>query len=239
MKRRNGKAALTRLSKVINVQMARNRSNEEIQKALDNYEQVFSNLEAKHEEVTMLVEDDLQFQQEELWIEQCQEAFLRLKIEAQDYMKNQAIPKTAETGSTSKPAEVPTEDEIHDTEEPVAEENDTSTQNEENQDLDEMPIPLLIQENQDDNVQPTAPTSGSLDSTGNTGGTETHVNNSQSLFRIEKPKMPKFAGDVREFGTFRADFKHLVETRYSKRDAITILRSTLQGKPLEMIKGIG
>ena len=239
MKRRNGKAALTRLGKVINVQMARNRSNEEIQKALDNYEQVFSDLETKHEEVTMLVEDDLQFQQEELWIEQCQEAFLRLKIEAQDYMKNQAIPKTAETGSTSKPAEIPTEDEVHDTEEPVAEENDTSTQNEENQDLGEMPTPLLIQEDQDDNVQPIAPTSGSLDSSGNTGGTDTHVNNSQSLFRIEKPKMPKFAGDVREFGTFRADFKHLVETRYSKRDAITILRSTLQGKPLEMIKGIG
>ena len=130
----------------------------------------------------MLVEDDLQFQQEELWIEQCQEAFLQLKIEAQDYMKNQAIPKTAETGSTSKPAEIPTEDEIHDTEEPVAEENDTSTQNEENQDLDEMPTPLLIQENQDDNVQPIAPTSGSLDSTGNTGGTETHVNNSQKSF---------------------------------------------------------
>ena len=133
MKRRNGKAALTRLGKVINVQMARNRSNEEIQKALDNYEQVFSDLEAKHEEVTMLVEDDLQFQQEELWIEQCQEAFLRLKIEAQDYMKNQAISKTAETGSTSKdPENSPTEDEVQDTEEPVADENDTSTLNEEN-----------------------------------------------------------------------------------------------------------
>ena len=51
--------------------------------------------------------------------------------------------------------------------------------------------------------------------------------------------MAKFAGDVREFGTFRADFKHLVEARYSKRDAITILRASLQGKPLDMIKGIG
>ncbi|CAB4039896.1 PREDICTED: uncharacterized protein LOC100889228, partial [Paramuricea clavata] len=37
---------------------------------------------------------------------------------------------------------------------------------------------------------------------------------------------------------FKADFKHIVETRYGKRDAITILRASLQGKPLDMIKGI-
>ena len=44
------------------------------------------------------------------------------------------------------------------------------------------------------------------------------------VFQMEKPKMPKFADDVREFLIFKADFKHLVEARYSKRDAITILR---------------
>ena len=51
--------------------------------------------------------------------------------------------------------------------------------------------------------------------------------------------MPKFCGDVRDYVIFKADFKHLVETRYSKRDAITLLRASLQGKPLELIKGIG
>ena len=29
-----------------------------------------------------------------------------------------------------------------------------------------------------------------------------------------------------------------METRYGKRDAITLLRSSLQGKPVELIKGI-
>ena len=58
-------------------------------------------------------------------------------------------------------------------------------------------------------------------------------------FKMEKPKMPKFAGDVREYAIFRADFKHAIECRYSKRDAITFLRACLQGKPLELIKGIG
>jgi hypothetical protein len=47
------------------------RSNEEIQKALDNYEKAYADLEAKHEEVTMLIEDDKQFEEEEQWIEQC------------------------------------------------------------------------------------------------------------------------------------------------------------------------
>ena len=58
-------------------------------------------------------------------------------------------------------------------------------------------------------------------------------------FKMEKPKMPKFCGDVREYAIFRADFKHAIESRYSKWDAITFLRACLQGKPLELIKGIG
>ena len=53
-------------------------------------------------------------------------------------------------------------------------------------------------------------------------------------------KMPKFAGDVRDYVIFCADFKHAIESKYSKRDAITFLRTCLQdNKPLELIKGIG
>ena len=51
--------------------------------------------------------------------------------------------------------------------------------------------------------------------------------------------MPKFSGDVREYAIFRADFKHTVETRYSKCDAMTILRTCLVCRPFELIKGIG
>lgn len=62
---------------------------------------------------------------------------------------------------------------------------------------------------------------------------------SECAFRIEKPKMSKFCSDIRDYVIFKSDFKHLVETRYSKRDAIILLRASLQGKPLELIKGIG
>lgn len=51
--------------------------------------------------------------------------------------------------------------------------------------------------------------------------------------------MPKFTWDVREYVIFRADFKHAIKSRYSKRDSVTFLRACLQGKPLELIKGIG
>ena len=73
----------------------------------------------------------------------------------------------------------------------------------------------------------------------NTPPVNANGNNTQSAFRMEKPRMLKFSGDVREFAIFKVDFKHLVEARYSKRDSITILRASLNGKPLELIKGIG
>ena len=58
-------------------------------------------------------------------------------------------------------------------------------------------------------------------------------------FKMEKPKMPKFAGDVREYAIFRSDFKRTIGSKYGKRDTITFLRSCLQDKPLALIKGIG
>ena len=58
-------------------------------------------------------------------------------------------------------------------------------------------------------------------------------------FKMEKPKMPRFSGDVRDYVIFRADLRHAVDLRFSKRDAISLLRTSLSGKPLELIKGIG
>ncbi|XP_077864774.1 uncharacterized protein LOC144350466 [Saccoglossus kowalevskii] len=57
--------------------------------------------------------------------------------------------------------------------------------------------------------------------------------------KIQKPNLPVFAGDVREYWTFREDFRHMVDPLYDDRNAISILRTSLTGKPLEMLKGIG
>ena len=41
------------------------------------------------------------------------------------------------------------------------------------------------------------------------------------------------------YAIFRSDFKHAINARYTKRDAITLLRTCLKDKTLDLIKGIG
>ncbi|XP_071509125.1 uncharacterized protein [Diadema antillarum] len=60
-----------------------------------------------------------------------------------------------------------------------------------------------------------------------------------SRFKLEKPKLPRFSGDIREYMIFKADFKHVVHNQYSGRDALMVLRSCLTGKALRHIRGIG
>ena len=221
IKRRNGKAALTRLGKTISLQVAGNRSTEEVRKSLDLYIQAFSDLTSKHEELTLLIEDDKQFEDEEMWLAEVQETFLRLKIDTEDYIQHQMSAKDkqdsqgpgtepevsqTETATTSKTIETPN----------VGDNNQSIPPTMEN--------PIL-----QSHIPPVA--------SENTGNPSTSKN--QCNFQMEKPKLPRFAGDVRDYAIFKADFKHIVETRYGKRDAITILRASLQGKPLDMIKGIG
>ena len=78
-----------------------------------------------------------------------------------------------------------------------------------------------------------------VDNSRDTSGSNGVVKRETCGFKMEKPKMPKFSGDVREYATFRADFKHTIETRYSKRDCLTYLHICQQGRPLELITGIG
>ena len=91
MKRRNCKAALTRLGKTVTIQVSGNRPAEEVKGALEKYEAAFSELVSKHEEYTLLIEDDSEFENEEAWLEECQETFLRLKIDTEDYLKEVTI----------------------------------------------------------------------------------------------------------------------------------------------------
>jgi hypothetical protein len=223
LRRRNGKAALTRLGRTISVMISGNRSAEEVQKALDVYIQTFSDLTSKHEELTLLIEDDTQFEDEEKWLLDVQETFMRLKIDTQDYIQEKMSEKMRKNDDQGNQGSG-TEPEVSHTEITNATETttnlDESSQN--TPTTSESPTPQP-------EATPTAPE--------NTGTPNTNSN--QSNYQMEKPKLPRFTGDVRDYAIFKADFKHIVEARYGKRDAITILRSSLQGKPLDMIKGIG
>ena len=63
--------------------------------------------------------------------------------------------------------------------------------------------------------------------------------NKKCGFKVEKPKLPSFSGNVRDYVIFCSDFKHTIETRYTKRDAITLVCTCLRNKPLELMKGSG
>ncbi len=210
LRRRNGKAALTRLGRTISVMISGNRSAEEVQKALDVYIQTFSDLTSKHEELTLLIEDDTQFEDEEKWLLDVQETFMRLQIDTQDYIQEKTSEKMRKNDDQGN-QECGTE---------TTSNLDESSQN--TPTTSESPAPQP-------EATPTAPE--------NTG--TPNSNNNQSNYQMEKPKLPRFTGDVRDYAIFKVDFKHIVEARYGKRDAITILRSSLQGKPLDMNKGIG
>ena len=62
---------------------------------------------------------------------------------------------------------------------------------------------------------------------------------SEGSFKVEKPKLPKFSENIREYAIFKSDFKHIVHSNYSQRDAITLLRTCLAGKQLQLIQGLG
>ena len=46
---------------------------------------------------------------------------------------------------------------------------------------------------------------------------------------MEKPKMPCFAGDVRDHAIFWTNFRHAVDCRYGKRDAIRCFIQAYKG----------
>ena len=76
-------------------------------------------------------------------------------------------------------------------------------------------------------------------STGTSMQQDVNAVHQTSSFKVERIKLPRFNGDVRMYHTFKADFLHMMAGKYNKRDAVTVLRSCLDGKPAEMVQGIG
>ena len=50
------------------------------------------------------------------------------------------------------------------------------------------------------------------------------------ICKVEKPKLTKFKGDIRDYVVFWTDFILIVESRYSEKDVmtLTILRASLE-----------
>ena len=178
----------------------------------------YEKLVVKHEDVTQLIETDEELGKEEEWLEESLEMFLRLEIHAKEYIdqciatgkkSNESVDVVLNSHSVMSAHEGNGESFNHSGMSGMQ----LSGQNSINTSLNNG----LIIEN---------------------SGIDDAIPSGACGFKMEKPKMPKFYGDVREYAIFRADFKHAIESRYSKQDASTFLRTCLHGKPLKLIKGI-
>ena len=167
----------------------------------------------KHKIYTEVIEDDAAFETEEKWLEDCQKQFLSLEARAKGYLEEMIkanSPKLQVNG----------------------ENNTDVTQSEKTEENSNEKELVILEASQEDSSQVETPQASQ-----NTIAQDDISEN--CAFRIEKPRMPNFTGDVREYAIFKSDFEHIIGSKYSNRDAIALLRTALTGKPLEMIKGIG
>ena len=68
LKRRNAKAALTRVGKSLRYLIESKRTGQEVRDFLSKVQEAYEALVVKHEEFTQLIEDDNEFEEQEAWL---------------------------------------------------------------------------------------------------------------------------------------------------------------------------
>ena len=258
-KRRTAKAALTRRGNTLRKKLKEGRPVDEIIEAFHGMKTAFENLVVKHEEYTQFIEDDEAFEQEEKWLEECEDFYLQMEIGAKDYSKS--VSKDEKSGLDSEKSALDNGTPVVENEKSVLGSGTSELESgaKDSESVIEIEITKQAEssavqsngisakgttangtETESGKGHPTAEENPGGSGAGGNSGTKHESNvNTSCGFKMEKPKMPRFAGDVRDYAIFRSDFKHAVDSRYSKRDAISLLRTSLQGRPLDLIKGIG
>ena len=97
-KRRTAKAALTRRGNTLRKKLKEGRPVDEIMEAFHGMKTAFENLVVKHEEYTQLIQDDGAFEEEEKWLEECEDFYLQMEIGAKDYSKTKSASKGEKSG---------------------------------------------------------------------------------------------------------------------------------------------
>ena len=89
IQRRSAKASLTRLGKAL-VQLCDNkRPVNEVSEYLVKVKEAFENVVSKHETYANLIVDDKEFEKEENWLDECQNYFLKIDIDAKGYIEHE------------------------------------------------------------------------------------------------------------------------------------------------------
>ena len=258
--RRTAKATLTRCRKALSKRIELKRPGIEVKDALNSLQNAFHDLVVKHESYSKLIEDDEEFEVQERWMEECQELFMDTEIQAKIYLDD-LVTKGKEPLKTSLAGK-----QLSSAEPEAGVSGISSMQSSENKgtvddsftnsaEIIEVVDNANIENTANNSVEQTghynSQSTGSVDisqapqshpnnsSVTETGSSGDNDNSAACGFKLEKPKLPVFAGNVRDYAIFRSDFKHAIEAKYSKRDSITLLRTCLRDKPLELIKRIG
>ena len=243
-KRRCAKSSVKRTGNGLDYLLKNERPIPEVEESLANFEDLYKKLVEKHDEYIQLVDGDEEFATEEEWIEDCQQRFMQIRNRAKDYLKVKSQgqfenEKKPETGLVPNQTETTVSDNGQQEHDGIPGSGQgPSHQGQPPSHQGQSPS----HQGQTPSHQCQSPTHQGQEhnSPSSSEGVQS-ISNVQPIcgFKMEKPKMPRFSGDVREYSIFRDDFRHAIESRYSKRDAMTYLRACLQGKPLELIKGIG
>ncbi len=248
IQRRSAKATLTRLGKALIVLQEQRRTANEVRDHLARVKQAFENVVLKHEEYTNLIIEDEDFQTEQKWLDDCQNDYLKLDNEAKSYVEKISLTNSEthvveESGQASGMLGMQNSDSASNLNPASTQENQPSVGNENDSMIDISQANLASSNTEVAGSSPSETSQSNSDKNPSPNEVKSEVGTKSNIipcgFQMEKLKLPKFAGDVREYAIFRADFKHAIESRYVKRDAITLLRTCLMDKPLELIKGIG
>ena len=232
--RRNAKAALTRCGNWLNNVIEVKRPGPEVRDALDKVENACNELVVKHEDYMKLIDDDTKFEEAETWMEDCQGSFMNYVMRAKMYFESLVSleKQTVESGATTEKTASNEQTLVGISCMQSGMDVVSGPTSHDNEQI------LIVNAGQDNLSSPSINDNSSANGNVQVPNLVNDPSTSSNAcgFKMEKPKLPKFAGDVREYAIFKADFKHAIEARYT---SITFLRTCLHGKPLDLIKGIG
>lgn len=188
--RRAAKGTLTRAINAIKELIDSNRPVNKVIELFQSFKSVYQALEAKHDEYTMLL-DDKDFDKAEKWMQVCSREYASCSMMFNDYVKV-SVAKNYENN-------VLEEDEV------VDEENNENSEIEENENHGH-------QSPEEESVE-------SMEKVGVSNTTESKTTSSPFFLKHEKPKLPKFDGDVRQYFIFKSDFQHAVDFQHPYYDS--------------------
>ena len=220
-----------------------NRPAVEVREAIDKLKGAYEILIEKHEDYTKLIEDDAVYENEEEWMTECQERFLRLEVDAKMFIESKAR-SSASYVDLSEGQDDASKTPLDHNKGISNMQSVTPQASEESQCISSnhqaLPEDSAQQSISTANDQHNQAINEVINSSLNYSGPSTSTTYAGTCtFKLERPKLLVFAGNVRDYAIFRSDFKHAIEAKYSKRDAITLLRTCLRDKPFELIKGLG